>query len=45
MTAAEILAIPGAKKHWSTTADVEVYIMQMAAVKAKYGGEDINSSV
>ncbi|CAA7258990.1 unnamed protein product [Cyclocybe aegerita] len=44
MTAAEIFAIPGAKKYWSTTADVEVYIAKMAAEKAKYGGEDIDSS-
>ncbi|KAF8966087.1 hypothetical protein BDZ97DRAFT_1756795 [Flammula alnicola] len=41
MSAAEILAIPDAKKYWSTTEEVEKYIRAMAAEKAKYGGQDI----
>lgn len=43
MTAAEILAIPGAKKHWRSIGDVERYMKEMAESKAKFGGEDINS--
>ncbi|RDB30104.1 hypothetical protein Hypma_013843 [Hypsizygus marmoreus] len=43
MSADEILQIPGAKKYWSTKEQVEEYVQQMAAEKAKYGGKDIGS--
>ncbi|KIM35475.1 hypothetical protein M413DRAFT_348846 [Hebeloma cylindrosporum] len=45
MTAEEILAVPGAKKYWSTTAKVEKYIKEMAAEKAKYGGRDWKDAI
>ena len=40
MSAAEILAIPGAKKYWSTVSQVEEYIRIMKEQKAKNGGKD-----
>jgi len=45
MTSAEILAIPGAKKHWGSTEQVEEYIKKMAQEKARSGGQDINSGI
>ncbi|KIM35481.1 hypothetical protein M413DRAFT_14550 [Hebeloma cylindrosporum] len=40
MTAEEILAIPDAKKYWWTTKQVEKYMKEMAAQKARNGGMD-----
>ena len=40
MSAAEIFAIPGAKKYWVNVEDVEKYIKKMADEKAKHGGKD-----
>lgn len=40
MSAADILAIPGARKYWSTPEQVEVYIKAMNEQKARHGGKD-----
>jgi len=45
MSAADILAIPDAKKYWSTVKDVEEYIKEMADQKAKNGGKDIKDEL
>ena len=45
MSAADILAIPDAKKYWSTIEEVERYIELMNKEKAKNGGKDIKDSV
>ncbi|KAF9531838.1 hypothetical protein CPB83DRAFT_903985 [Crepidotus variabilis] len=42
MTASEILKIPGAKKYWKNESDVQKYIKEMAAEKARSDGQDIN---
>jgi hypothetical protein len=41
MSAAEILAIPGARKYWSSVDQVEEYIKVMKEQKTKNGGKDI----
>lgn len=41
MTAAEIFAIPGAKRFWPTIERVEDYIKIKKEQKAKNGGKDI----
>ena len=40
MSPAEILAVPGAWKYWSTIEDVERYIKEMEKQKARSGGKD-----
>ena len=40
MSPAEILAVPGAWKYWSTVEDVEEYIKEMEKEKAENGGKD-----
>ncbi|KIM37925.1 hypothetical protein M413DRAFT_448189 [Hebeloma cylindrosporum] len=45
MSASDILAIPDAKKYWSTVEQVELYIREMAAQKAKYGGKDVKDQL
>jgi hypothetical protein len=45
MNASDILAIPGAKKYWSTIEEVEEYIKEMADQKAKNGGKDIKDAL
>ena len=41
MSAAEMLALPGACKYWSTIEQAEEYIQEMKEQKAKNGGKDI----
>ena len=39
MTAAEILAVPGAKEYWGTIAEVEAYLLYMEQVLQEDVGE------
>lgn len=45
MSATEILAIPDARKYWSTLEQVEEYIKRMNDLKLKYGGKDIKDDI
>jgi hypothetical protein len=42
MSPAEILAVPGAWKYWSTVEDVEEYMEEMELSRIRNGGKDMH---